>query len=178
MATLLSIVVVLPLAFVVPLQQHQHVSVPWPQHVRATAPVMGVPGFVAWLETFPEALVDIEIDADGPSRAADVVAFDLNSLVHNALRNSKNEDQAIKKVFQMLHSTLKQVRPHSTVLLALDGAAPLAKMETQRKRRAKSSGKSKRQGVSGLCATPGTRFMADMEQALVYWCCSELSACA
>ena len=55
----------------------------------------------------------------------------------------------------------------STVVLALDGAAPLAKIETQRKRRVQSSRRAKRsRGVSGLCATPGTKFMARLESAL------------
>ena len=156
------------------------------------APLMGVPGFVSWLETHsPEALVEMPAlpreNSEITPREVDVVAFDLNSLVHNALRNARDEDQAIAMVFQMLHSALRQVRPRTTVVLALDGAAPIAKLETQRKRRAVSSRRDERKkskpdtrkkrrpaGVSALCATPGTRFMASLEGALTYWICAEL----
>lgn len=138
-------------------------------------PVMGIPGFVTWLEqASPEAVV--AVPAETP-READVVAFDMNGLLHSALRSSRDEDEAILRVFQMLHANLKSVRPRSTVLLAIDGAAPLAKMETQRKRRVSTSNRQerKKRGVSALCATPGTRFMGALEAALVYWCCAELS---
>ena len=137
---------------------------------------MGVPGFVTWLEaTAPEAMVSVPLPAGAPPRTADVVAFDMNSLLHTALRNSRDEDRALMSVFQKLHSTLQQVEPRSHVLLAIDGAAPLAKLATQRKRRGSAS-QRKRKGVPGLCATPGTRFMARLEQSLIYWCCQELSA--
>ena len=141
---------------------------------RRAAPDMGVPGFVTWLEaTAPEALVTIQYGA--PPRAADVVAFDMNSLLHTALRSSQNEDRALISVFQKLHAAIRQVEPETHVLLAVDGAAPLAKLATQRKRRGSAS-QRKHKGVPGLCATPGTRFMARLEQALIYWCCQELSA--
>ena len=92
---------------------------------------MGVPGFVSWLEAHsPEALVEMPAlpreNSEITPREVDVVAFDLNSLVHNALRNARDEDQAIAMVFQMLHSALRQVRPRTTVVLALDGPAPPA----------------------------------------------------
>jgi 5'-3' exonuclease len=140
-----------------------------PRSPRANAPSMGVPGFMSWLEaTAPEAL--LEISAEDPPRHADVVAFDLNALVHTALRGARDEDHALIRVFQGLHTTLRHVQPHQSVILALDGAAPLAKMETQRKRRAKTSGRESKgaKGLSALCATPGTRFMARMEQSLTY----------
>ena len=142
---------------------------------RARPAAMGVPGFITWLETnAPESIV--EIDSAAP-RKADVVAFDLNSLVHGALRNSRDEQAAIVRIFQTLHRALRCVQPQSAVVLALDGAAPLAKIETQRKRRSKTSAKSarKQRGVSPLCATPGTAFMATLEDALTFWCCAELS---
>ena len=66
---------------------------------------MGVPGFVTWLEaTAPEALVTIPYGA--PPRVADVVAFDMNSLLHTALRSSRNEDRALISVFQKLHAAI------------------------------------------------------------------------
>ena len=59
------------------------------------APLLGVPGFVSWLETHsPEALVEMPAlpreNSEITPRDVDVVAFDLNSLVHNALRNARD----------------------------------------------------------------------------------------
>ena len=120
---------------------------------RRAAAHMGVPGFVTWLEaTAPGALVTIPYGA--PPRVADVVAFDMNSLLHTALRSSRNEDRALISVFQKLHAAIRQVEPGTHVLLAVDGAAPLAKLATQRKRRGSAS-QRKHKGVPGLCATPG-----------------------
>ena len=73
--------------------------------------------------------------------SADVVAFDLNSLLHNQLRRAADEPHAIKLTFQKLHATLRCVRPESTVLLAIDGSGPMAKMATQQSRRRKTASK-------------------------------------
>ena len=67
---------------------------------------------------------------------------------------------AVKAKFQTelgsveLHAAIRQVEPGTHVLLAVDGAAPLAKLATQRKRRGSAS-QRKHKGVPGLCATPG-----------------------
>ena len=84
---------------------------------RARPPALGVPGFSTWM--------DVQF-ASSRSRvpegfSADVVAFDLNSLLHNQLRRAADEPHAIKLTFQKLHATLRCVRPESTVLLAIDG---------------------------------------------------------
>ena len=108
--------------------------------------------------------------------SADVVAFDLNSLLHSQLRRARDETHAIKLTFQKLHATLRCVRPERYVLLAIDGAGPMAKMATQQARRRKTSAKAAaRRGLSPLLLTPGTQFMTHLEEALVYWSCSELS---
>ena len=63
------------------------------------------------------------------------------------------------------------------VLLAIDGSGPMAKMATQQSRRRKTATKrafADARGLSPLLLTPGTQFMERLEQALVYWICSEL----
>jgi 5'-3' exonuclease len=56
-------------------------------------------------------------------------------------------------------------------VVALDGPAPFAKLETQRQRRqTKAKGKGKRSGsLSTLMVTPGTTFMANMDAAISQW---------
>jgi len=132
---------------------------------RARPPALGVPGFSTWM--------DVQF-ATSRSRvpegfSADVVAFDLNSLLHNQLRRAADEPHAIKLTFQKLHATLRCVRPESTVLLAIDGSGPMAKMATQQSRRRKTASKRAladgARGLSPLLLTPGTQFMERLEQA-------------
>ena len=146
---------------------------------RVTMPTAGVPGFCTWVtETAPDCLIEVP---DGFS--ASVVAFDMNAILHTALRRATSSDDAIKLCYSKLHSTLRRVVPGSVVLLAVDGPAPLAKLATQLKRRRKtfnkeaaSSKKKGAQAVSSLAITPGTRFMDDFENAMLYFCCAELAA--
>ena len=146
---------------------------------RVTVPTAGVPGFCTWVtETAPDCLIEVP---DGFS--ASVVAFDMNAILHTALRRATSSDDAIKLCYSKLHSTLRRVVPGSVVLLAVDGPAPLAKLATQLKRRRKtfnkeaaSSKKKGAQAVSSLAITPGTRFMDDFENAMLYFCCAELAA--
>jgi 5'-3' exonuclease len=103
----------------------------------------------------------------------------MNAILHVQLRRASSEEHALTLIFQRLHATLRLVRPGSHVLLALDGPAPLAKLSTQRARRQKVlQKKARRRGISSLVATPGTAFMARLEQALLYFICSELATCA
>ena len=137
---------------------------------RAHPPRAGVPGFSTWLrKEFGDAYCGV------PDKyAADVLCFDMNSIVHTQLRRSKNESHAFVRIFRQLHATMRVVRPRQHVLLALDGPAPLAKMATQRERRRKSADRLTEKGLSPLYATPGTIFMQRLEEALVYFCCEQL----
>ena len=138
---------------------------------RHPSPVLGVPGFSSWLDLhFATSRSALPEDF-----SADVVAFDMNSVAHAALRNSRDETHAIKLIFQRLHATLRCVRPECYVLLALDGPGPMAKMATQHKSRLKTSTKTHSRGISPLRLTPGTAFMAKLEESLTYFACSEAS---
>ena len=75
---------------------------------RSRPPMLGVPGLITWLEATAPQVAGRGAHGGrerAPERSADVVAFDLNSMLHNALRNSRTEDQAIVRVFSMLHAT-------------------------------------------------------------------------
>jgi len=141
---------------------------------RTRPPALGVPGFSTWIDVqFATSRGHVP---EGFS--ADVVAFDLNSLLHSQLRKAHDEPHAIKLTFRALHQALRCVRPETTVLLAIDGSGPMAKMATQQSRRRKTATKrafADARGLSPLLLTPGTQFMERLEEALVYWICSELS---
>ena len=158
-----------------------------PPSVRGLAPQrcapvrLGVPGFLSWVEaSVPSAATKLP-----ENYTSTVVAFDMNALLHNQFRKAKNTDHVIMLVFSRLHATLRLVRPGSTVLLALDGPAPVAKISTQRSRRHRTSRreaagregsrKGGRGAVSSLHATPGTSFMRKLEEALIFFACSELN---
>lgn len=115
-------------------------------------------------------------------RPIDVLAFDLNSVVHTSLRKARDEEHAIALILKQLHAVQRSAPPARFVLLALDGAAPLAKVRTQRRRRQKSHARDARRvgegrrsprGLSSLLATPGTAFMSSLESALLYWSSAE-----
>ena len=132
---------------------------------RTRPPALGVPGFSTWIDVqFATSRGHVP---EGFS--ADVVAFDLNSLLHSQLRKAHDEPHAIKLTFRALHQALRCVRPETTVLLAIDGSGPMAKMATQQSRRRKTATKrafADARGLSPPLLTPGTQFMERLEEAL------------
>lgn len=52
-----------------------------------------------------------------------------------AARKARDEEHAIKRLLKEIARTLRVVRPKTSVVIAFDGPAPLAKIITQRKRR-------------------------------------------
>lgn len=98
---------------------------------------MGIPGFQKWLsDTFP-ASVDVKpiTVRDGYNH----VAFDMNQMCHLAARRSSNMDTLVRLLFRDIDNTLKVCIPKRSIFFAFDGPAPLAKLLTQRKRRAKET---------------------------------------
>ena len=142
---------------------------------RSYGATMGVAGFCKWIEAeAPEAVIAVP-----DNFTQSVVAFDMNALLHSQLRRADDADHAITLVFARMHDVLRHVKPGSTVLLALDGPAPVAKLATQRTRRLKTLRKEASEsepsrGVTTLVATPGTAFMRRLEDALVFFVCGEL----
>ncbi|KAL3929769.1 MAG: hypothetical protein SGPRY_001820, partial [Prymnesium sp.] len=137
---------------------------------RCVPPLLGVGGYCNWIESnFPRSHTSA-VQGEG----VDVLAIDMNGLIHSQLRH-----HALAMIMKQLVAVLRFARPSSSVLLAFDGPAPLAKMITQRQRRAKSSrGWSSLDAAkpSPLHATPGTSFMARAEAAVLYVCYSELGS--
>ncbi len=151
----------------------------------------GIRGFRIWFETqFPESIVSI--NADASEDTFDHVLLDMNHMIHMVLRRSRSEEHAIRLLMSELDAVLKMVVPTKSLVLAIDGAPPAAKLATQRSRRygtlVRTKWKldhfdklriSKKQRarklrsyhseIESLCITPGTEFQDLMETTLLYW---------
>jgi len=130
---------------------------------------MGIKGFLAFLKTFPGGVSELPNEV-----VFDHVAIDMNGLLHRASQKSSTRDEFVMKLFSTLDRTIKAAVPRKTLILAVDGPAPAAKLEEQRRRRLTRDGGedcSEQQpggAVSQLELTPGTAFMAeDLDAILV-----------
>jgi 5'-3' exonuclease len=107
--------------------------------------------------------------------------MDCNSIIYDAVRevesshSEKNitvdtnafEDEVINNVILKIELYIQMIKPTTTVYIAFDGVAPLAKMEQQRTRRYKTHYMSTIAGFGGSgkpkwntsAITPGTAFM-------------------
>lgn len=152
---------------------------------------MGISGFRSWFETqFPDSVVPINADASRDT--FDHVLLDMNHVIHIIMRRSRGEDHVIRMLMSELDRILKMAVPTKSLVIALDGAPPAAKLATQRTRRygtlVRTQWKlehfdklriTKRQRarklrnydaeLNSLQITPGTELQASMEQTLLYW---------
>ena len=94
---------------------------------------------------------------------------DVNQYVHTSARRATSQDDAVKRLYAALDGVLRVARPRKSLVLALDGAAPVAKIVTQRKRseaNVAKTGVDPHDEVHPLLITPGTVFMDVMSDAL------------
>lgn len=104
---------------------------------------------------------------------------DMNGLIHPALRDAEDQSSFILNLFKMLDRTLAYVKPKQSVTLSVDGPAPVAKILTQRERRAAVCKGGKRVGDAELlkmAITPGTELMSEtLNNALKYYTVQRLN---
>lgn len=86
-----------------------------------------------------------------PLLVVDHLCIDMNQLLHYGTRKLANTTHFMAKVYKRLDEILYTIQPEKSLVLAYDGSAPFAKMQTQRIRRTTSS--------SASMITPGTDFM-------------------
>lgn len=90
--------------------------------------------FIDWFKgKFPNAA---RVVARHEGAHFDSVFIDVNCILHPAMRAAKNEAQFVKKLYTILDKTLSQFIPDRICYLSVDGPAPLAKLLTQKARRA------------------------------------------
>ncbi|GBF89683.1 acyl-coenzyme A oxidase, peroxisomal [Raphidocelis subcapitata] len=91
---------------------------------------MGIPGFSLWFsEKNKHAFVPLN------TVAVDHIYIDLNSVLHTVLRRASSYDQFHALLHKRLDEILRTLAPRRSVMIAVDGPAPLAKLITQRERR-------------------------------------------
>ena len=147
---------------------------------------MGVPGFVSWLRDY---FKDIMI-FDSLPRDPDILYIDGNCLIHpkcfeildscaNIESHEKLEGYMFRRITKFIDYMVEYVRPKRECYFAVDGVAPLAKINQQRKRRfraiddadMKDELKRKYNISSGTkwsntVITPGTDFMERLHNYL------------
>ena len=124
---------------------------------------MGIPGLVYWLrDSFPDAFASASVSP------VDHLFVDMNCLIHEAVRRAHSEDAALAALLARLTQIMQETSPRQSVTLAIDGPAPLAKMQTQRQRR-QAAYVPTTAVVSSLAITPGTSFMRLVDEAVLQW---------
>ncbi|DBB05165.1 TPA: hypothetical protein ACH3X3_010411 [Trebouxia sp. C0006] len=98
---------------------------------------MGVPGFNTWF-----ARNNRHAYVSYFNMSWDHVYIDMASVLHGAMKSARNLPHFHKILFARLDSIMALATPQKSVMFALDGPAPLAKLLTQRRRRAREGIKS------------------------------------
>ena len=151
---------------------------------------MGIDGFNKYMQaSSPGSFRGVHRGQRGGAQCRRLYV-DCNDLLHQAVRRSSSADELLLALFRSLDAILAVSLPSVSVLLALDGPAPLAKLAEQRKRR-QATKRKKGAGGRGrnaqswrkqvqselkLALSPGTELMARIQRSLLWWCASRLSA--
>ena len=112
----------------------------------------------------------------------DRLFLDFNGIIHGCkhqvLLNNGSEKDMYKAVLDYVESIVSYIQPQQLLYIAVDGVAPRAKMEQQRKRRYKSQQDMALEPVNenepvlkkwdSNAITPGTKFMFFLDKALFY----------
>jgi len=109
--------------------------------------------------------------------------LDCNSIIYDAYNKIVFESltetitvSIIRRVISKIEEYISIIQPSSTLIIAFDGVAPVAKLEQQRSRRYKSSyqnelsktifKKDKEDPWNTTAITPGTNFMAELNEMI------------
>ena len=158
---------------------------------------MGVPSFVRWLTSrYPDIMIPIGKRTKKKPEEKLAIAHlyvDTNGVVHpmchpEAGPQPANEEEMLENVCRYLDRLVEVLEPSASVYLALDGVAPRAKMNQQRKRRFCASREAdekalvlkafnerrgvlteKERGWDSNAITPGTPFAEKLGFTLRAW---------
>ncbi len=148
---------------------------------------MGVPGFFVWLmKNNPrdniivkslDCINNLYFDANCLFHPK---CFDILKLYSNITDNDKLEDLMIARILKYMQYIIDYVKPSDKIYISVDGVAPVAKINQQRKRRYKSVidmeftnkinkkyGVSKNTSWSNIVITPGTPFMKKLDSEII-----------
>ena len=150
---------------------------------------MGVPGFFAWL--LKQDIKKSIILKDLVDKKIQGLYLDSNCLFHPQCFKllsfypgetdvNKLENLMIKRIINYINYLIDYVKPTELIYIAVDGVAPVAKINQQRKRRYKSVIDNQikynlqrkyhiphNESWSNIVITPGTNFMVKLDKALI-----------
>ncbi|KAJ3187980.1 hypothetical protein HDU85_006373 [Gaertneriomyces sp. JEL0708] len=150
---------------------------------------MGVPKFFRWIsERYP---LCSQLIQENRIPEFDNLYLDMNGIIHNCSHPNDgdvhfrmSEDQIFLSIFSYIDHLFGKIKPKKLFFLAVDGVAPRAKMNQQRARRfrtAKDTADATKRALQrgeqlpdepafdSNCITPGTPFMARLQEQLKYF---------
>ncbi|KAK5859722.1 hypothetical protein PBY51_021255 [Eleginops maclovinus] len=156
---------------------------------------MGVPKFYRWISERYPCLSEVVKEHQIPE--FDNLYLDMNGIIHQCSHPNDedvhfriSEEKIFADIFHYLEVLFRIIKPRKVFFMAVDGVAPRAKMNQQRGRRFRSAKEAEDKIKKALekgevlptearfdsnCITPGTDFMARLQEQLKYFVHSKLS---
>ena len=130
---------------------------------------MGIPGFLRALRTaFPKARL-----FKRASNPCDAIYIDCNSYIHPVANTGRvtevlpeDYDRIIADIIAAVGSLIEYYQPRKLIYLAIDGPAPMSKVQEQRERRYLSAINREKGDYTGDFISPGTDFMRELDAAI------------
>ena len=121
---------------------------------------MGINNFHKWLSTnYKSAYIELH-----QNNIYDFIYIDVNFLLHNCIYSCSNEKEFIKKLYYHFDIIFSNFIATKEVFFSIDGVAPKAKFNLQKKRR--KSMMCDKTEFNSLLLTPGTKFMDKIHEYL------------
>ncbi|XP_041954750.1 5'-3' exoribonuclease 1 isoform X1 [Alosa sapidissima] len=156
---------------------------------------MGVPKFYRWISERYPCLSQVVKEHQIPE--FDNLYLDMNGIIHQCSHPNDEdvhfritEEKIFADIFHYIEVLFRIIKPRKVFFMAVDGVAPRAKMNQQRGRRFRSAKEAEDKIKKALekgevlptearfdsnCITPGTDFMARLQEQLKYFVHSKLS---
>uniref|UniRef100_A0A8C4ZYR0 Uncharacterized protein n=1 Tax=Gadus morhua TaxID=8049 RepID=A0A8C4ZYR0_GADMO len=150
---------------------------------------MGVPKFYRWISERYPCLSEVVKEHQIPE--FDNLYLDMNGIIHQCSHPNDedvhfriSEEKIFADIFHYLEVLFRTIKPQKVFFMAVDGVAPRAKMNQQRGRRFRSAKEAEDKIKKALekgeilptearfdsnCITPGTDFMARLQDQLQYF---------
>uniref|UniRef100_A0A665V7J0 5'-3' exoribonuclease 1 n=1 Tax=Echeneis naucrates TaxID=173247 RepID=A0A665V7J0_ECHNA len=156
---------------------------------------MGVPKFYRWISERYPCLSEVVKEHQIPE--FDNLYLDMNGIIHQCSHPNDedvhfriSEEKIFADIFHYLEVLFRIIKPRKVFFMAVDGVAPRAKMNQQRGRRFRSAKEAEEKIKKALdkgevlptearfdsnCITPGTDFMARLQEQLKYFVHNKIS---
>ena len=135
---------------------------------------MGIPAYFKYIKNKVKRSILLE-----PPKQTNRLFLDFNGIIHGCkeeiFADNGLEKDIYPKILNYIEYIVKLIEPSELLFIGIDGVAPRAKMEQQRKRRYKSvQDKNVKPAMTGCvrqkwdsnAISPGTRFMSNLDYQL------------